>query len=168
MFLPLGALLYPLANQFPLPDRQHPLRVRRRHQVVGIGRGDAAVQLTGIRLARGDDNETVLQPGKRPLARMKLQIGLAGVFVRAVTGKTAVRKQRLDLALKVNRLTERGSRARNKAQHQAKSPVKNRIHYGGKLPRRWPLANANLQSRRRSCSALGQVSCYAAAGPFSR
>jgi len=98
MRLILRAGSNPAFEQVFLFLRQDFVCLGRRHQVIRVRCGDPVNQRTCLRLAR---NDCLLLQGR--LADVQPQVGLAGLGIRAVTLKTVLRQNRLNVAVEFDR-----------------------------------------------------------------
>ena len=103
MRLILRALGDPALEQILLRAGEFLVRVRRRHEVIGVLGEDAFDELARVRLA-GDES----LGGDGGLAHIEAELGLALLLVRAVAVKAVVGKNRPDVAVVIDLLGGRG------------------------------------------------------------
>ncbi len=96
-----GALRDPLLQELLLLRRQFLVRLRGRHDLVGIGVVDAGDHFALVRLA-GDDGIGQFAALGGALEGVEPQAGLALLFVRSVTGETVVGEDGADVAVEVD------------------------------------------------------------------
>jgi hypothetical protein len=108
VLLPFRALLDPFLEERDLVRAQREVRLRRRHDLLRVSRGQAMEQLTLRGVAGLDDELAVLQRLERALRRIKPELALARFLIRAVTEEAAVREQRLDVIIEVDAGRKRG------------------------------------------------------------
>ena len=77
------------------------LRFRWRHALIGVAAEHAREQLAVIGLA-GDDRRVAAEIGERTLAGIEPQLGLALFRIGAVAEKTAIGKDRTDVAIELD------------------------------------------------------------------
>ena len=110
-----GTAVNPFADGLNLLCGQLVSAVRRRHDVVLIGRHQAGVQLT-LAAFTGHDRRHALSLGQRSLADIQPQVCLPGFLVRSVAGKTVARQNRADVAVVIHRLSVHRLAKRKKRQ----------------------------------------------------
>ena len=102
MLLPFRSLLDPQADQLNLPLAEFLAELRLGHAQRVIRRGDSAVKLTLLRLAR--HNKAIAAPIREgALFGIQAQLRLALVLVWTMTGKAVVREDEADVAIELNR-----------------------------------------------------------------
>ena len=107
----LSPLSDPALEQILLRTRELLVRVRRRHQVVGVFGEDALHQLALVGLA---GNEGLLRDGV--LAHIEAELGLALLLVGAVAEEAVVGKDRADVAVVIHLLRAGGGRGDGSGQ----------------------------------------------------
>ena len=116
-----GTPVNPFADGLNLLRGQLVSAVRRRHDVVLVGRHQAGVQFT-LAAFSGHDRRHALSLGQRSLADVQPQARLPGFLVRSVAGKTVARQNRADVAVVIHRLSVH--RLAKRKKRQAKAPSK--------------------------------------------
>ena len=110
----LSPLSDPALEQILLRTRELLVRVRRRHQVVGVFGEDAFDQLALVGLA---GNEGLLRDGV--LAHIEAELGLALLLVGAVAEEAVVREDGSDVAVVIHPLRASGGRGESGGREEA-------------------------------------------------
>ena len=98
---PRRAFFHPALEQIDLRGLERLVLLRRRHDVVFVGRGDAADQLALFQRTRHHRDFTRLRLAKRHVLHVEPQFALALVRVRPVAGVAVLGKDRTDVAVEI-------------------------------------------------------------------
>ena len=110
-----GTPVDPFADGLNLLRGQLVSAVRRRHDVVLVGRHQAGVQFT-LAAFSGHDRRHALSLGQCSLADVQPQACLTGFLIRSVAGKTVARQNWADVAVVIHRLSIHRQARRKKRQ----------------------------------------------------
>jgi hypothetical protein len=102
VFLVLGALLDPAADEGALGVVEGLVGIRRRHDVVGICGGDATPEFAGIGVTGFESDATVLVGGEGAFGGIETETGLAMLGVKAVAGEALVGEEGADVAVELD------------------------------------------------------------------
>jgi hypothetical protein len=154
--LVLRARRDPLAQHLHLRGRHRLLRLRRRHQVVGVVRHQPGEQLAGLGPAGHERRFAGLAAAQRGRAVVEPQVGLARLVVLAVAGEAVLGEDGPHVAVERGRGRRQGeAHAQPPAAQKPTQPGKHAVKLGlppGDLkpPRReFPTADGGLETGRR-------------------
>ena len=103
MRLKVGTLLDPASQYDDFLGRKRLAEFRGRHPLRFVGMSYPSNQFAGVQIARHNRGRTRFQCGRCTLGIIQPQARLALFFVRAVTGKAFIGKNRSNIAIKINR-----------------------------------------------------------------
>ncbi len=103
VFLVNCAFLDPATEERALGVVEGLVGIRRRHDVVGIGGGDAAPEFTGIGVTGFEGDTTILAGSEGAFGGIESQTGLAMFGVEAVAGEAMVGEDGSDVAVELER-----------------------------------------------------------------
>jgi len=97
-----GALRDPAFERLLLRGRERLVLLRRRHDLLAVGREDAGDDFAPVGLARHDPGEVGTPALQRRVAEVEPVAGLAVFFIRAVAMEAMLGEDRLHLAVEIN------------------------------------------------------------------